>query len=307
MNAASYPARRTGLSHCKPRFRHPSANHLLATWSAFLSFLIFAFIALAFPLWLLIRPWLLERRRAQQRASPFPAAWRTVLQRLPLMQRLPADLQLQLKAHMQVFLAEKPFIACGGIVLTDAMRVAIAAQACLLLLNRDTGYYPGLRQILVYPGPFVVERAQAMGYGVLQDLRQVLSGESWSQGQVILSWQDVENGMADPLDGRNVVIHEFAHQLDQESGHVNGAPTLSSRRAYRAWSQVMGREFAQLQQRVASGQDGGLLSDYGATNPGEFFAVASEAFFEQATRMAQEHPALFDQLRRYYCVDPLAW
>ncbi len=272
-----------------------------------MSFLIFAFIALAFVAWLLARPWLLERQRTRRRALPFPAPWRAVLQRLPFVQRLPADLQLQLKAHMQVFLAEKPFIACGGIVLTEAMRVTIAAQACVLLLGRVTDYYPGLRQILVYPGPFVVERAQPMGHGVLQDLRQVLSGESWSQGQVVLSWQDVENGIADPQDGRNVVIHEFAHQLDQESGQTNGAPHLASRRAYRAWSQVMGQEFARLQQRVAAGHDGGLLSDYGATNPGEFFAVASEAFFEQAPRMAQEHPALFDQLRRYYCVDPLAW
>jgi Mlc titration factor MtfA (ptsG expression regulator) len=141
----------------------------------------------------------------------------------------------------------------------------------------------------------------------MQDLRQVLSGESWSQGQVVLSWQDVENGIADPADGRNVVIHEFAHQLDQETGQANGAPTLGSRRSYRDWSRVFGHEFAALQQRVASGAGGGLLSDYGATNPGEFFAVASEAFFEQPQALAREHPALFEQLRRYYCVDPLAW
>lgn len=272
-----------------------------------MSFLVFSLLALAFVTWLLARPWWVAQRRVRLRAQPFPAAWRRVLQRLPLVQRLPTDLQLQLKAHMQVFLAEKPFIACGDMVLTDAMRVTIAAQACLLLLNRDAGYYPSLRQILIYPGPFVVERAQAVGNGVLQDLRQVLSGESWSQGQVVLSWQDVARSVADPADGRNVVIHEFAHQLDQESGQANGAPLLGSRRAYRAWSQVMGQEFARLQQRVAAGQDDGLLSDYGATNPGEFFAVASEAFFEQAPRMAQEHPALFDQLRRYYCIDPLTW
>ncbi|MCP5260541.1 MAG: zinc-dependent peptidase [Rhodoferax sp.] len=272
-----------------------------------LSFLIFSLLALAFVVWLLARPWLLERRRARLRARPFPAPWRAVLQRLPFVQRLPADLQLQLKAHIQVFLAEKPFIACGGIALTDAMRVTIAAQACVLLLNRDAGYFPSLRQILVYPGPFVVARAQPVGMGVIQDLRQVLSGESWSQGQVILSWQDVENGISDPGDGRNVVIHEFAHQLDQESGQANGAPALGSRRSYRDWSRVFGDEFAALQQRVAAGHAGGLLSDYGATNPGEFFAVASEAFFEQAQRMAQEHPALFAQLRQYYCVDPLSW
>lgn len=272
-----------------------------------MSFLIFSLIALVFMAWLLTRPWLLARRRARLRARPFPSPWRQVLQRLPFVQRLPADLQLQLKAHIQVFLAEKPFIACGGIDLTDTMRVTIAAQACLLLLGRDAGYFHSLRQILVYPGPFVVERSQPVGAGVMQDLRQVLSGESWSQGQIVLSWQDVQSGVADPDDGRNVVIHEFAHQLDQEGGQANGAPTLGSRRFYRDWSTVLGNEFAALQQRVAAGEVGGLLSDYGAVNPGEFFAVASEAFFEQAQRMAQEHPALFEQLRRYYRVDPLSW
>lgn len=272
-----------------------------------LSFLIFSLLAVAFVAWMLARPWLCERRRARLRARPFPDAWRQVLRRLPFVQRLPADLQRQLKAHIQVFLAEKPFIACGGIDLTDAMRVTIAAQACMLLLGRDAGYFPGLRQILVYPGPFVVERTQPLGSGVMQDLRQVLSGESWSLGQVVLSWQDVQGGVADPGDGRNVVIHEFAHQLDQENGQANGAPVLGSRRSYGEWSQVLGSEFAALQQRVASGEPGGLLSDYGATNPGEFFAVATEAFFEQAQRLADEHPALFEQLRRYYCVDPLSW
>ncbi len=272
-----------------------------------LSFLIFSLFAVAFVAWMLARPWLRERRRAHLRARPFPDPWRPVLRRLPFVQRLPADLQRQLKAHIQVFLAEKPFIACGGIDLTDAMRVTIAAQACMLLLGRDAGYFPGLRQILVYPGPFVVERTQPLGSGVMQDLRQVLSGESWALGQVVLSWQDVQNGVIDPADGRNVVVHEFAHQLDQESGQANGAPALASRRSYRDWSQVLGSEFAALQQRVASGEPGGLLSDYGATSPGEFFAVASEAFFEQSHRLAEEHPALFDQLRRYYCIDPLSW
>lgn len=271
-----------------------------------LSFLIFTGLALAFVLWLLGRPWWVARRRARQRQTPFPAHWQPLLQQLPLVRRLPADLQLQLKAHMQVFLAEKPMLGCNGLELTDAMRIAIAAQACLLLLNRPTDYYPNLRQILVYPGPFVVNRLHPVGSGVMQDLRQVLSGESWSQGQVVLSWQDVQNDSADANDGRNVVIHEFAHQLDQESGQANGAPLLGSRAAYKHWAQVFGREFAHLQQRVAAGH-GGLLSDYGATNPGEFFAVASEVFFEQAQQLADEHPALFSQLRDFYCLDPLSW
>lgn len=271
-----------------------------------MSFLIFAGLALLFALWLLVRPWLLERRRARLRGQPFPAHWRPLLQRLPYMRRLPADLQLQIKAHMQVFLAEKPIFGCGGLELTDAMRVSIAAQACLLLLNRPGGYFPNLRQILVYPGPFVVDRVHPAGAGVLHELRQVLAGESWSQGQVVLSWDDVEKGAADPPDGRNIVIHEFAHQLDQENGAADGAPVLGSRAAYRNWSQVLGREFALLQRRVAAGEPSGL-DGYGATNPGEFFAVASEAFFTLPARLAGDHPDLYDELRRFYCVDPLSW
>jgi len=256
---------------------------------------------------LLAQPWWRRRWRSRIRQLPFPAPWRRILQqRVPLLQRLPADLQIQLKQHIQVFLAEKPFIGCAGLAITDEIRVTVAALACLPLLNRPDAYYPGLRQILVYPGPFVVDRAHTDGNGLLQSMRQVLAGESWSQGQVILSWQDVTHDAANPDAGRNVVIHEFAHQLDQETGAANGAPELGSAQAYARWSHVLGAEFAQLQQRAAQGLSG-VLDSYGATNPAEFFAVVSEAFFLQPGRLAQEHPGLFDELRRFYCVDPLAW
>ncbi len=256
---------------------------------------------------LLAQPWWLARRRAHLRALPFPAPWRRILrQRVPAVARLPADLQRQLKQHLLVFLAEKPFIGCAGLSLTDEVRVVVAAQACLLLLNRKTGYYPNLRQILVYPGAFIVDKVHADGSGVLQDQRQVLSGESWSQGQVILSWQDALHGAAVADDGQNVVIHEFAHQLDQENGHANGAPLLPRKERYARWSQVLGDAFAQLQSHEANGTPS-LFSYYGATNPAEFFAVASEVFFEQPRRMADEHPALFDELRGLYRINPLSW
>ena len=270
-------------------------------------FFLLSSLALLFAAALLAYPWLVKQRRTRLRSQPFPAEWRRIVQRrVPYVATLPADLQLQLKQHMQVFLAEKPFLACGGLVLTEEMRVVIAAQACLLILNRPTDYFAHLRQILVYPGPFVVKRVHADGAGVLQDLRQVLSGESWSQGQVILSWEDVLDGAADPADGCNVVVHEFAHQLDQETGHANGAPQLGSRASRSQWLQVFSQEFALLQQRTEAGE-ASLLSDYGATNPAEFFAVASEDFFELPQRMAAEHPALYEELRRFYCIDPLAW
>lgn len=278
-------------------------------------FLFLCGLAFIFVAWLIAQPWLVARRRARIRSKPFPAAWRRMLQRrVPYIAGLPSHLQLQLKQHVQVFLAEKPFIACGGLVLTQEMRVVIAAQACLLLLNRPaTSYFPNLRQILVYPGPFVVSRVRADDTGVFQQLREVLSGESWSQGQVVLSWEDVLDGAANPADGRNVVVHEFAHQLDQETGHANGAPHLGSRAARKNWRNTFTQEFALLQQRVrSSGMESEtatdpLLSDYGATNPAEFFAVASEVFFELPRRMASEHPSLYEELRRFYCVDPLAW
>jgi Mlc titration factor MtfA (ptsG expression regulator) len=269
--------------------------------------LILACLALIFIAWLMGEPYLRERKRQKIRARPFPADWRAILQRrVPYVRAMPVDLQLQLKQHIQVFLAEKAFIGCGGQQITDEVRVTVAAQACLLLLNRPRGYYPQLRQILVYPGGFVVQRGHTDGSGVFHEGHQALSGESWSEGQVILSWQDARDGAANPNDGQNVVIHEFAHQLDQETGHANGAPALARRDHYARWAQVLGAEFSALQGRAAHAQTS-LLSDYGATDPAEFFAVASEVFFEQPQRMAAEHPGLYRELSQLYHLDPLSW
>jgi len=257
--------------------------------------------------WLVAEPLVQARRRLRIRGEPFPAAWRGILRRrVPYYRRLPPDLQSQLRKHMQVFLAEKRFDGCAGQEITDEVRVTIAAQACLLLLNQPTHYFRKLREILVYPGAFVVERLRHEPSGVLQEQRRALSGESWTGGQVILSWEDVLEGAALDDDGRNVVIHEFAHQLDQEKGYANGAPALAGRERCARWSEVMAQEFARLQQHAALGIPC-LLSDYGATDPAEFFAVASEVFFEQPARMAAEHPALYAELAAFYRVDPAAF
>jgi len=272
-----------------------------------LTLLIVVCLVGALVAWLVGEPSWIERRRRRVRRQPFPAAWREILRRrVPYVRGLPADLHLQLKKLMQVFLAEKVFIGCGGLAVTEEMRVTIAAQACLLLLNRRRpGYYPNLSQILVYPGAFVVDKVHTGPAGVLQEQRQVLAGESWSQGQVILSWDDTLDGAAQAGDGRNVVIHEFAHQLDQETGDANGAPLIPRRHRAR-WAQVFAGEFARLQQQAERGEPA-LMSYYGATNPAEFFAVASEVFFEQSAQMAAEHPALYAELSRYYRVNPLSW
>lgn len=269
-----------------------------------LPFTVVLGLSLLLVAWLAGQPWLQARRRARLLRQPFPQAWRTILRRrVPQVARLPADQQLRLKQLIQIFLAEKAFIGCAGMVISDEVRVTIAAQACLPLLGAARGFYPKLRQILVYPGAFVVDRPAPGPAGVQMEQRRLLSGESWTQGQVILSWQDVLEGAADPDDGRNVVIHEFAHQLDQDKGFANGAPALRGRAAYARWSRVMQAEFEALRARAAWGETG-LLSAYGATDPAEFFAVASEVFFEQPHQLAEQHPALYAELAGYYRFHP---
>jgi Mlc titration factor MtfA (ptsG expression regulator) len=280
-----------------------------------LAFYLVCALGLGLALALLAWPQWVAWRRARVVAQVFPAKWRKVLRRrVPLVHRLPVPLQLQLKKHMQVFIAEKAFIGCAGLRVTDEMRVVIAAQACLLLLNRSTHYFPNLRQILLYPGAFAVDRATTDGAGVLQEQRQALAGESWSQGQVILSWQDCLEGAARSDDGRNVVIHEFAHQLDQENGTANGAPPQAPRPAVGAtgrhnaqrWAQVFQAAYAQLQEEAHTGVQG-LLSHYGAQDPAEFFAVVSEVFFEQGAALLTHYPSLYAELAGFYQVDSAAW
>lgn len=223
---------------------------------------------------------------------------------MPAFARLPSDVQLRLKKAAQVLIAEKPFIGCAGLEVTEEMRVLVAVQAALLLLRRRAGTFDGLRQILVYPGAFVVDRSSTDAAGLVRDERRALAGESWQQGQVILSWDDVLAGAANPHDGRNVVIHEFAHQLDQANGAANGAPPGTQRRA--RWAATLGAEFGALQERLAQGGEG-LIEPYAATNPAEFFAVVSEIFFERPAELATEHAALYSEFSLFYGVDPRSW
>ena len=278
-----------------------------------LAFYIFSALGVALALALLGWPRWVAWQRQRVAAQVFPPQWRKVLRRrVPLVRRLPVPLQLQLKKHMQVFIAEKPIIGCAGLRVSDEMRVVIAAQACLLVLNRSTDYFPNLRQILLYPGAFAVDRASTNDAGVQQEQRQAMAGESWSQGQVILSWQDCLEGAARSDDGRNVVIHEFAHQLDQENGVANGAPPPSlgvggtARHSAQRWSQVFHVAYAQLQAQAHTGVQG-LLSHYGAQDPAEFFAVVSETFFEQGAALLAQYPALYAELAGFYQVDSAAW
>jgi Mlc titration factor MtfA (ptsG expression regulator) len=237
---------------------------------------------------------------------PFPAAWRDILRRrVPIVRELPPAQQLRLKQHVQVLLAEVPFIGCAGLEVDDEVRVTVAAQAALLLLGRG-GSFGNVREVLVYPGHFAVPRREQGAGGVVHEGRDVLAGQSWERGQVIVAWDAVVDGAADPHDGANVVIHEFAHQLDQDTGAANGAPYVGRGTVQQTWARVMNREFDALRGRLAQGEHG-LIDAYAATSPAEFFAVVSELFYERPAALAAAHPALYEQLRRCYRVDPAAW
>lgn len=243
-----------------------------------------------------------RRSRKKLQREPFPDAWRTIIERnAPLFTRLPEPLQKELFGHVRIFLHEKHFEGAGGLELTDEIRVTIAAQACVLLLGRPTDYYPDLQSIVVYPSGYrVPERRLAEGGVVFEGTARRL-GESWSRGLVVLSWDDALSGARSIDDGHNLVFHEFAHQLDQESGDANGAPVLADRRAYQPWARVLGREY----QRLVAGQDRyPLIDEYGATSPAEFFAVLTELYFERPHALQRRHPELYAELMRFYQLDP---
>lgn len=247
--------------------------------------------------------WRLRRALRRPLAAPLLALLETSL---PMYARMAPQQQAQMRTLVQQFLYQKKFVGCDGLVVSDEMRVSIAAQACLLLLERATGVYPALRTILLYPGAFLVPRREVDAAGVVTETRQDLLGESWEDGRVVLSWDHVRRGAADWTDGQNVVLHEFAHQLDSESGSTNGAPYLGSKASYRSWSQVLARDFAALRNDAMLRQES-VLDHYGATSPAEFFAVATETFFEKPWQMAERHAALFAEFQRYYRVDPRQW
>lgn len=187
--------------------------------------------------------------------------------------------------HIQVFLAEKHFEGCGGLVITDEARGTIAPLACVLLLHRETDYYyPNLVSILVYPTTYLVPGGQRTADGLVAEGDQARLGESWARDAVVLAWDSVLSGAADIHDGHNVVLHEFAHQLDQEGDASEGAPPLPRRSMYVAWARVLGHDFDELVRETAHRRRT-LLDRYGATNPAEFFAVATETFFEKPRQL----------------------
>lgn len=256
---------------------------------------------------ILLALWMPRYRLKKAIAAPFPEEWVEILERnIGVYRNLPRPLRLQLRLLIKQFLFQKQFSGAGGLEVTDEMRVTIAAEACMLQLNRRGDLYPGLKYIVIYPEAFVVSRPQMDGAGVVSHGPKGLLGESWQNGKVILAWDNVLSGARNFVDGKNVVLHEFAHQLDSQTGSTNGAPLLAGESSYRSWAAALSPEFEELQKDAISGKRS-LLDHYGATNPAEFFAVATETFFERPRQMAEHHPELFAVLKSYYRIDPSDW
>ncbi len=247
-----------------------------------------------------------RRRRERLRNQPFPTEWVAIIERnIPYYRRISSDDQKELQGHIHVFLNEKKFEGCGGLEITDEIRVTIAAQACILLLHRDTDYFPLLTSILVYPHHYFAQSSHHLPGGVVHEDLEGRLGESWYRGPVVLSWDDILRGAADPHDGYNVVLHEFAHQLDSESGSTEGAPVLPERSMYGPWARVLGREYEKLLNDLRHNHQP-LIDAYGATNPAEFFAVVTELFFEKPAALKRRHRELYEQLAAFYQQDPAA-
>lgn len=249
-----------------------------------------------------------RRRRERLRSKPVPPSWRAILeQNLSIFRRLPPSDQAELLGHVHVFLAEKHFEGCGGLELTEEIRVTIAAQACVLLLHRDTDYYTELTSILVYPSGYTAREEFHLGGGIWQAGDEDRLGHTTpGMKAVVLAWDSARHGAADPDSGGNLILHEFAHQLDFENREVDGVPALNTPGEYVAWGRIMSAEFEALRDAQAA-EVPTLLDTYGATNPAEFFAVCTEAFFERPKALRARHPALYAELRRFFRQDPVAY
>jgi len=265
-------------------------------------FMIFMFF-LGFVVWWILVSVRRERVKGLMNAE-FPAEWSDILEKnLSLYSCLPADLLKKLHGYINVFLAEKNFEGCGGQNITDEVRVTIAAQACILLVGRDVKCYPKLRSVIVYPHTYIASGRGDFGG---DDVPSVRLGESWQSGAVVLSWDSVKGGAVNFDDGQNVTLHEFAHQLDQEDGAADGTPVLDGISRYSSWAHTFGDGYSVFLERVEKHRKT-VIDDYGATNPAEFFATATEAFFEKPDQFLDKMPEMYQELKIYYNVDPREW
>jgi hypothetical protein len=266
-----------------------------------------AIVAAAIIAWLVLAPWLRSRKRSAAASRPLPAHWREILERnVPVFRRLPAALQQRLEGLLSAFLAEKQFLGCNGLAITDEMRVTIAGQACVLILGRPGSLYDELRSILVYPTPFWVDERFEDEGGLVTEQRSVLSGQAWDSSRIILSWEDIAEDVENPAEGYNLVQHEFAHYLDAEARGLSESHGRRGADALEAWADELAEEFDSLLERVDR-DEATFLDPYAAEDEAEFFAVATEEFFERPRELRTEHPRLYGLMREFYGLETADW
>ena len=251
--------------------------------------------------------WFTNKRRRKLMEAPFPPDWEdTVCRNMVHYQMLDDIERKRLRVLIQVFIAEKSWEGCGGLALTDEIRVTISAQACLLLLNLPQNYYANVETIIVYPSEVILpERKLGFFETALEPLEPEypITGQALEQGPLILVWDDVLEGGQKGGQGYNVVYHEFAHKLDMQDGLADGIPRLSDRKTYRDWVKICSREYLRLLSDIERGKRT-FIDEYGAKDEAEFFAVATEHFFDQPLQLIKSAPELYRVLKAYYRQDP---
>jgi Mlc titration factor MtfA (ptsG expression regulator) len=250
-----------------------------------------------------------QYRRRKLLRTAFPPHWEEILRRnVPQAQYLTPDQASRFRDNLRIFVAEKNWEGCGGFEMTDEARVTIAALVCLMVIElQPPTLFERILSVLVYPTAYRAPNVSVLPGGILNESGQPRLGEAWWQGPVILSWEDVLAGGRMEANGRNLVFHEFAHQLDMLNGrHVDGLPPMQTEQQLQRWSHVMGTEYHALVARCRQGRPG-IIDCYGTTSPGEFFAVTTESFFCDAVSLQRFHQPLYEVLREYYGVDPAAW
>ena len=242
---------------------------------------------------------ILRRERIPQ------SLWHEVVNSLPVLVPLTRREKRRLRKLSSLLLHEKNFVGAGGLELDEVMRVAIAAQAALLVLNLGLAHYADWSDVIVYPDAFVVSRPTQDAAGVVHESSHTLEGEAWGKGPVILSWADVveDNQPETHAVGSNVVLHEFAHKLDFLNGVANGMPPLPADIQREEWTRSFSQAYADLYERVKRNR-GTAINPYAAESPAEFFAVATEVFFEDGERLYQRFPNVYKVLSLYYRQDP---
>lgn len=243
-----------------------------------------------------------RRARIVRRAGFDESAWLEIVNRYSFIGAMTDAERARLREWVILFLHQKGMHGAGGLTMRDEIRYAIAAQACILILNLDLDYYRGWREVIVYPHEFVAEYEHMDDDGVMHQVREQMAGESWHQGPLILSWADA--AAPDQASGYNVIIHEFAHKLDMLNGDANGFPPLHTDMSRDAWSVAFSSAYADFCRRVAAGEHT-TIDPYAAYDPAEFFAVTSEAFFEMPQTLRTAYPEVYRQLALFFRQDPV--